>query len=269
MKNKNQVVNFILQSTRISSHPKLSEILELIETFNNEEYFEVVYDVLQNGMILDSEYLIDILKTVMSAKEKTGAWALKQLMSEPKLLKDERFPQILNILRTASNYGIVFIGRLIVNENILLRENALDILDSVKDIYPRSSKAVKALLIKPSIEGRDLQIVKVITAYKSLTKLISIEERVTTLESGILENPEMKETAIKTIIHFKDHEESGTGLFSCLELFDEETDPTIERQLEQNKKRVLEMSHEDQIRVLQRERTMLKYTDAEIKRRQK
>ena len=62
---------------------------------------------------------------------------------------------------------------------------------------------------------------------------------------------------LETLEHFKNKQEE-VELFSCLELYDEENDPTIERELGQVYGEVLSMSHDKQIKTLKKLKKQVK-----------
>lgn len=78
-------------------------------------------------------------------------------------------------------------------------------------------ECMKSYLRKPNVNTK---IISIIVDYKSTNRLIGIHRFVLSSDSDVLDT--MPNEVIETMDMFKEKEEDGATLFSCMELYDDE-----------------------------------------------
>ena len=235
-----------------------------------------------NEDVLRQKNALEIVQIISQAKSTNVSLILK-LLSKPDILNHEEKIRILTMFSNCDYDNLSNGFELIDDYAFLTREDGTSLIEMVSRASSNEkSDCITDYLIYHSLGKKDLFVSKMIADYQSISKLRKAYEYAFSEEANLLEDDNMKDIILQAIIHFKDYKEDGTKLFSCLELFDEETDPTVIRAINeiQNQflnlpadeqlefinicNRMLKMPKDAKTRVLTRAKTMLDYSENEI-----
>lgn len=227
-----KILTSVLFNLKLWKYHKVVTTLSQIMHTKSKEHEKIVLQVANSTEVLTSNNTREILKAIATAQDVDVAKIIAAWMLElPDLAYDEKLPEVLKIMVEPScevdeDFAAACIGCLLFTK-FLDREDAIEILKEIGVRTNRenliTNRIIFSFLTQHSLGKRDLNVVTMIINYSSVSKLKSIEKYMFGHYPecvGLLENPETSEISLKTIEHFKDYPEDGTGLFSCVTLFD-------------------------------------------------
>lgn len=211
------------------------------------------------------------IKKQINGSDCFGTYEAYKLITENQVVLDkvneqDRFFDILEVLASCKKgHAVSCMYKLIRDGEILDHPYCMDLLRKVSLTNSViSSDCLISLIKRHSLGKRDVHIAEIIVSYRSLSKLVSAHDKMFGRKDGFLEEGSKRDIALKTFEHFREYPDDGKGLFGCIDLFKEETDPTIERQLGQIYGEVLSLPHNKQILALKRAKQSLDYTRHEV-----
>ena len=250
----------------------LSAIKELDESWKKDN-FETIQDKIAELKKSNDRFNLMYQETKDKINESDcfGIYEAYKLITESPItcesIKEKGlFFEILNILASSKKgHPISCIYQLIRDGEILNHPYCTRLLRKVSLTNSvLSSDCLVSLVKRHSLGKKDIHIAEIIVSYRSLSRLVSVHDKMFNRHNGLLEDSRMRDLSLKTFEHFKDNPDSNAGLFGCLDLYEEETDPTIERQLGQIYGEVLSLPHHEQILALKRAELALDYTKREV-----
>jgi len=258
--------------------PWVKSIISLValdeEVLKHELAVDIVYNVCSVGygyiyylfkdeQISSLDNFDEIIKAVIDSENVQEAYTIAR---DSKILANENYVDFIKIAGKADYSDLREIRALLLNnKNIYSSKEFFEIF---KSFYEEKTflkrQIMRSAIIKYSVNQKDasemLNIVKIISDYKSLSKLEISDYRIFRCFESL--DTEMMSKKLETFEFFKDSEE-GERLFSCIELYDERTDPTIKREIESIANEISNMPRDMKLLTLSRARTMLNYTKNE------
>jgi len=236
----------LVEQPFLTRHPERNEIILAIAKAKNLDFAYYAKEIIFEPELEENENLLEIVKTIANAENTFTPNFLTELSTIPDFWDSknniETFKSIVNSQISYSN----FIN--LVDANILFREDSKILLDLMSKEPPVKENTMVNYLKSETLEINP-EILKIISEYISLERIHSLNFNLYKYEQ--FHDIKIRPFILETLEHFKNKQEEAE-LFSCLELYDEETDPTIEREIGQVYGEVLSMSHDKQIKTLKK-----------------
>lgn len=222
-----------------------------------------IYYLFKDEQISSRDDFDEIIKAVIESKNVQEAYTVAR---DSKILANENYVDFIKVAGKADYTDLREIRALLLNnKNIYSSKEFFEIF---KLFYEQKTflkrQIMRSAVIKYSVGQKDtsqmLNIVKIISDYKSLSKLEISDYRIFRSFESL--DTEMMTKKLETFEYFKDFEE-GERLFSCMELYDERTDPTIKREIESIADEISNMPKDMKLLTLSRARTMINFTKNE------
>jgi len=263
------------------------KLLTLIDEGYKEKVVMWAYNLVDDKWFLKEHSRRDeIIIEMAKARNIDTAYNVKYLAYDPKIIQNANFLEIVKVVAKGTNRNSLSVVYEL-NETISFENNEnlliLDILlnSSIKysnflrlkeaGIFDRKDvKEITELVVQAStyesedvvtdylcdeVLDIDFELMEIINNYRSSSRLISLENNLFCDE--LFDDKEMRFLINETLKYFMDDENEKVELFSCLDLYNEETDPTIERELGKIYGRVLSLPHKEKVKTLQKIRKQL------------
>jgi len=102
----------------------------------------------------------------------------------------------------------------------------------------------------------DYNYLKTLANYNSQSRLESLKFNLYSSEE--FSDLELRHDILSTLRYFENNDTEEVELFSCFELYSEDTDPTIERELNQLYGDVLSLPHDNQVKMIKKLKKQIK-----------
>lgn len=238
---------------------------------------EEILDIALNKDILESGEAIRVMEMITESFDNIGfdSASFYTMIKKLAIADKKNFKEIIELFYNAmknhfDSFMIMSIFSFITNEKY---SNYADKVALLREIFKKGGKKAKIIMdfaeqYFDDLEEKLLDIAKTINAYQNYGKLDTASSRMLG-NNGLLAFEETYDVSLETLKHFKDYpgletrgwifkeEINPTELFSCVELYSQETDPTIEREIDFIAEGILEMPHEEGIKTLKKIKQMI------------
>lgn len=240
---------------------RLIELLKILETALNDNNLETVQS--QTDILTSLNNEVDTMyqerKKTINGSECLGIYEAYKLLTENPVMLNRlnekgQFFEILHIFSSSKKgHAVSCMYKLIRDGEILDHPYCIELLRVVRLTNSvLSSDCLTSLVKRHSLGKKDIRVAEMIVSYSSLSKLVSAHEKMFGRQNGFLEEGSKADISLKTFEHFQNYPDDGTVLFGCVDLFQEDTDPTIERQIGKLYGKVLSMPHSKQVLALKK-----------------
>ncbi|MCI9110541.1 MAG: hypothetical protein HFH47_01865 [Bacilli bacterium] len=235
----------ILLNKNLKTHPQRIDLVYMIE--NSIDYLSAkqALELLKEDYIISNPNMLEIVKIVSQTNypQSLILCEIARILSQE---NDEKMIEIMEIISTIQDYECVKKAAIVSTDYSFSADDRLKIITEIAkgDIYTSALITTLATEYNEPLNGDLLETAEVVNSYNCRSKLISAITRMLG-EEGLLSNEETKEVSIATLKYFKDYPDNETEMFSCIELFNEQTDPTYQRTFDFMIDKLLQMSHEE------------------------
>lgn len=237
------------------------EIIMIIATAKNFIWARYTYDVITKTDILNEKDYLKLIRIIAQRPKLLDEFLRYQTFNavtkDSKALTLEEVIMLAKACLNASFENLTLIKSTSESVDFMKRENGVELVCMLagEKCFPEV-EYMSDYLKYHQLKGKDLHIVKMISEYLSLSRLEASYD-IILKEDSLLEDDSLRDTALSTFEHFKD-DENDYKLFSCLELFSKESDPTVQREIKQIEEKIILMEHEKQIETLNVLRKVMK-----------
>jgi len=242
----------LVEQDFLTSNPKRKEIIITIAKAKSLDFAYYAREILYIPEIENSENSLEIVQIIANANNYLTPSILTEFSVTPNFWKNKNN---LNILKTILNSDISYDDFIyLVDSGILFKEDACLILD----ILLTSSQANNALMDYITNEPFeiDYNYLKTLANYNSQSRLESLKFNLYSSEE--FSDLELRHDILSTLRYFENNDTEEVELFSCFELYSEDTDPTIERELNQLYGDVLSLPHDNQVKMIKKLKKQIK-----------
>lgn len=229
----NHAMASILLNKKLKKHPQRIELVYAIDKSIDYLSTKEALKLLHNDNIISNPQLLEIIQLV-SKTTYPQCVALCFIANTFSQTNEENMLEIMELISQTEDYDCVKNAVSMATNSEQNAEEKLDLIKQIVkgDIYTSTLIKKLATDFKEQINGDLLETAELVNLYKCRSKL---ESAVTQMlgENGLLSDENLREKSIETLRHFKDYEEDETEMFSCIELYNEETDPTYDLEFDQ------------------------------------
>lgn len=236
--------------------PYEMEIIGLIANAKEYIFSRYIYDAIKETSILKNKNALKIMRIIAQKPEMYDEFfryvAFKKIVKDNKTLSSDEIVEIAMICLKGNENSLKEIIELSDKIDFLSRENGIAILKRLSiEVFVPERYYMEDYLEYHNQGEDDLKVVKMIGKYASLSRLECAHSYAFSKQGKLLEDEVFGEVALETIEHFKDSNDEKK-LFSCFELYNEETDPTIKREVSAFEKRFFALNHKKQLETVEK-----------------
>lgn len=188
----------------------------------------------------DDNLSLKIIKIIVKSKNEFTANAAKKIALNDNFIKHKKAFEILEIVTQMENSvsDLFHVVKFVTDSLFLEQENVESILKQYIRIGRNRRFMVSNIMFFSTKEEEISTLISFVADYKSLTKLIGINENLFE-NRGYFVTESRRKTIFETIDYFKDYEDNYS-LFSCVELFKDKID--FKSTMENNSEKTLDCS---------------------------
>ncbi len=245
----NYAMASVLLNKKLKKHPNRIELVYTIEKSIDYLSAKEALKLLQKENIISNPQLLEIIKLV-SKTNYPQCLALCFIANIFSQTNEENMIEIMKLISQTENYDCVKNAVSIATDSQLDPEEKLDIINQIVkgDIYTSTLIKKLATDYKKQINGDLVETAELVNLYKCRSKLQSAATQMLG-ENGLLSDENLRQQSIETLKHFKDYEDDETEMFGCIELYNEETDPTYDLDFDRTIQALEEMSNQQRTKV--------------------
>lgn len=239
----------VLLNKRLKNHPMRIELVYAIEQSTGYYSTEEALKLLQNDYVISHPQIVEIIELV-SKTNYPQCLALCSIVTVFSQSKEENMLEIMKVISETEDYGCVKNAITVAFNNDFDSDTKFKLITEIVkgDIYTSTLITTLATDYREQLNGDLLETAKLVNLYKCHSKLESATEQMLG-EDGLLSDESLRQESIETLKHFVDYEDDETEMFSCIELFSEETDPTYEREFDIIQNELLNMPPKQRTKV--------------------
>lgn len=245
----NYAMASILLDKKLKNHPMRIQLVYVIDQAVDYLSIKEALKLLQYENIISNPQIVEIIELV-SQTNYPQCLALCKIAIEFSETNEENMLEIMRLVSETEDYNCVKSAVNISLNNAFDFDTKLKLISEIVkgDIYTSTLITILATEYREQLNGDLMEIAELVNLYKNHSKLESATTQMLG-ENGLLSNDNLRQTSIETLKHFSDYEDDETEMFGCIELFNEETDPTYEREYDIVQQELLDMPNKQRTKV--------------------
>lgn len=245
----NYAMASILLDKKLKNHPMRIQLVYAIDQAVDYLSIKEALKLLQYENIISNPQIVEIIELV-SQTNYPQCLALCKIAIEFSETNEENMLEIMRLVSETEDYNCVKSAVNISLNNAFDFDTKLKLISEIVkgDIYTSTLITILATEYREQLNGDLMEIAELVNLYKNHSKLESATTQMLG-ENGLLSNDNLRQTSIETLKHFSDYEDDETEMFGCIELFNEETDPTYEREYDIVQQELLDMPNKQRTKV--------------------